>query len=127
MSKKGLYSFFRKEDKRIMNNMIKTKEMNTKNIQTKEVLPDGTVFYKPLADGVFKAMFVGRKNLLKFYLDMSMEEEVNVINSNILELPYKSVWSKKQRVDNLKIKNKFILVKRLKKGRLPLTPSQSQI
>ena len=107
-----------------MNNV---KKMDTKNIQTKEVLPDGTVFYKPLADSVFKAMFVGRKNLLKYYLDMSMEEEVNVINSNILELPYKSVWAKKQRVDNLKIKNKFILVKRLKKGRLPLTPSQSQI
>ena len=73
--------------------------MDTKNIKIKEVLPDGTVFYKPLADSVFKAMFVGRKNLLKFYLDMSMEEEVNVINSNILELPYKSVWAKKQRVD----------------------------
>ena len=79
-----------------MNNV---KKMDTKNIQTKEVLPDGTVFYKPLADSVFKAMFVGRKNLLKYYLDMSMEEEVNVINSNILELPYKSVWAKKQRVD----------------------------
>ena len=110
-----------------MNNAIKTKEMNTKNIQTKEVLPDGTIFYKTLADSVFKAMFVGRKNLLKYYLDMSMEKKVTVLNSNILELPYKSVWTKKQRVDNLKIKNKFILVKRLKKGRLPLTPSQSQI
>ena len=107
-----------------MNNV---KKMDTKNIQTKEVLPDGTVFYKPLADSVFKAMFVGRKNLLKYYLDMSMEKKVTVLNSNILELPYKSVWTKKQRVDNLKIKNKFILVKRLKKGRLPLTPSQSQI
>ena len=107
-----------------MNNV---KKMDTKNIQTKEVLPDGTVFYKPLADSVFKAMFVGRKNLLKYYLDMSMEKKVTVLNSNIVELPYKSVWTKKQRVDNLKIKNKFILVKRLKKGRLPLTPSQSQI
>ncbi len=79
--------------------MDNVKKMDTKNIKIKEVLPDGTVFYKPLADSVFKAMFVGRKNLLKFYLDMSMEEEVNVVNSNILELPYKSVWSKKQRVD----------------------------
>ena len=110
-----------------MNSVKNMKKMDTKNIQTKEVLPDGTVFYKPLADSVFKAMFVGRKNLLKYYLDMSMEEKVPVLDSNILELPYKSVWTKKQRVDNLKIKNKFILVKRLKKGRLPLTPSQSQI
>ena len=75
------------------------KEMDTKNIQTKEILPDGTVFYKPLADSVFKAMFVGRKNLLKYYLDMSMEEKVTVLDSNILGLPYKSVWAKKQRVD----------------------------
>ena len=64
-------------------------------VRGKEALPDGTVFYKPLADSVFKAMFVGRRNLLKYYLDMFMEEEVNVINSNILELHYKSVWSKK--------------------------------
>ena len=110
-----------------MKKINNVEKMNTKNIQTKEVLPDGTIFYKTLADSVFKAMFVGRKNLLKFYLDMSMEEKVIVLDSNILELPYKSVWTKKQRVDNLKIKNKFILVKRLKKGRLPLTPSQSQI
>ena len=82
-----------------MNSVKNTKKMDTKNIKIKEVLSDGTVFYKPLADSVFKAMFVGRKNLLKFYLDMSMEGKVTVLDSNILELPYKRVWTKKQRVD----------------------------
>ena len=73
--------------------------MNPKNIKIKEKLKGGKVFYKPLSDVVFKSMFVNSKILLNGFLDKSLEEKIKVLKSNTLDLPYKSINSKKQRSD----------------------------
>ena len=44
-------------------------------------------------------MFVNSKILLNGFLDKSLEEKIKVLKSNTLELPYKSINSKKQRSD----------------------------